>query len=87
MDRNKNGSSRADEFSCSILTRPSEALEQFRRGEITEDQYLEARIAQATRHLSGRVSGSKLKRIRTTLQRICADDPVLLAMKERVLRA
>jgi 2'-5' RNA ligase len=65
----------------------SEELNQLRRGELTEEQYFEARIAHATLHLNGRVSGRKLERIRTTLKRICASDPVLLAMRERVLRA
>lgn len=66
---------------------PSEELQRLRRGELTEEQYLEARIAQATLHLGGRVSGRKIERIRTTLKRVCASDPVILAMKERVLRA
>jgi len=65
---------------------PSDDLNRYRRSEITAEQYLEARIDQATLHLRGRVSSRKLERIRTIVRRMCSSDPAILAMKERLLR-
>lgn len=64
----------------------SEDFERFVRGDLSEAEYIEARIERATLHLRGRVSGRKLERIRAIVSETCASDPVFLAMKQRLLR-
>ncbi len=65
---------------------PSDELQRYRHGEISEAEYLAACVERATVHLRGRVSSRKLSRIREVVHELCATDPVLAAMKERVLR-
>lgn len=77
---------------CSSLTevscrpKPSETLLRYYSGEVTEEQYLEERINCATLHLRGKLSVRKFERIRRAVKRICATDPLFLAIKTRVLR-
>jgi hypothetical protein len=65
---------------------PSEDLARFRRGEMTEFEYLQARIDRAIQHLRGRVSLRRLNRIRRLVVQGCASDPVFVGLKERLLR-
>jgi hypothetical protein len=78
------------EKSCSVEDKPkklpSEDLERFQRGEITEEQYLEARIDVAIAHLHGRVSIKRLVMVREVVRDMLDNDPVLVAMREWVLR-
>jgi hypothetical protein len=65
---------------------PSQELQRYRAGEISEAEYLDACIERATQHLRGRVSPHRLGRIRELVGELCATDPVLDAMKARLLR-
>lgn len=53
---------------------------------MTQEQYLEERIILATAHLRGKISQRKFERIRRIVKRICASDPLFLAIKARVFR-
>jgi len=77
---------------CSTLTevsckpKPSETLLRYYCGEVTEAQYLDERMNRATVHLRGKLSQRKFERLRRAVKRICASDPLFLAIKARVLR-
>lgn len=73
--------------SRTLRSKVSDDLDRFRRGEMTEQEYLQARIDRATLHLRGRVSSHKLERIRKIVTEACASDPVLRAMRERLFRS
>jgi hypothetical protein len=47
------------------------------RGEITLDQYLDARVAQAVEHLNGKLSSEQLEFVKSTLREQLRTDPVL----------
>ena len=55
-------------------------LGRLERGEIGLDQYLEARVADATRHLEGRVSAEQLDFVKQTLRAELSSDPVLIEL-------
>jgi len=55
----------------------SDALVQFRQGELTFAEYLETRIELAVEHLRGRMSGDHLEIVRDVLRESLASDPVL----------
>jgi hypothetical protein len=59
------------------------ALERLGRGEISLDQYLDGRVAEAVEHLHGRVSPSQLDFVRAALRESLASDPVLVELVRR----
>ena len=65
---------------------PSEDLEQYRRGEITEDEYLQSRIEVAMTHLKGRVSAPRLAMLKEVIAQRLRTDPSLLEARMRLLR-
>ena len=65
---------------------PSEALERYRRGEITEAEYLQSRVEVATTHLKGRVSAQRLKILKEVMAQRLQTDPSLLEARSRLLR-
>lgn len=71
-----------EEVSC--RPKPSLALQRYYCGELTQEQYLEERIILATAHLRGKISQRKFERIRRIVKRICASDPLFLAIKARL---
>jgi hypothetical protein len=65
---------------------PSEDLQKYWRGEITQDEYLQTRLALAMAHVRGRVSNDNFEMIREVITDMLEEDPILVAMKERLLR-
>lgn len=58
-------------------------LERLERGEISFDQYLDGRVADAVRHLEGRASGAQIDFVRNALRESLAADPVLVELVRR----
>lgn len=65
---------------------PSEDLERYRRGEITEAEYLQRRIEVATTHLKGRVSTMRLAMLKEVISQRLQTDPSLLEARSRLFR-
>ena len=65
---------------------PSEDLERYRRGEITEAEYLQSRVEVATTHLKGRVSTQRLTILKEVIAQRLQTDPSLLEARSRLLR-
>jgi hypothetical protein len=65
---------------------PSDDLLRFQRGEIGEQEYLEARLDVAIAHLRNRLSTKRLVMVREVVRDMLDKDPVLIAMKDWVLR-
>jgi hypothetical protein len=59
------------------------ALERLSRGEITLDQYLDGRVAEAVRHLDGRVPPAQIDFVRAALRESLASDPVVVELVRR----
>ena len=65
---------------------PSEDLERYRRGEITEAEYLQSRIEVATTHLKGQVSPLRLTMLKEVIAQRLQTDPSLLEARSQLLR-
>ncbi|HEY8945124.1 MAG TPA: hypothetical protein VIM73_12725 [Polyangiaceae bacterium] len=63
--------------------RVSAALSGLQRGEISLDQYLDARVNEATSHLSGKVSAEQLDFVKQSLREQLTSDPVLVELVQR----
>ena len=61
---------------------PSE-LERLGRGEISLNDYLEARVGEATRHLSGKLTPEQLDFVKSSLRAELETDPVLIELVQR----
>jgi hypothetical protein len=61
----------------------SEALAGLERGELSLDQYLDVRSAEAVRHLDGKLSNEQLEFVKQTLREQLASDPVLVELVRR----
>jgi len=61
----------------------SDALRGLESGEISLDQYLDARTAEAVRHLDGKLSQEQLEFVKQTLREQLASDPVLIELVRR----
>ena|SRR5438552_5468229 len=59
------------------------ALERLGRGEISLDQYLDGRVADAVEHLEGRVPPAHIDFVRVALRESLASDPVLVELVRR----
>ena len=64
---------------------PSEELLRYRRGEITEAEYLAGRIEEATTHLKGRVSPERLAMLKEVITQRLETDPLLCEARARLL--
>jgi hypothetical protein len=62
---------------------PSSELSRLERGEIGLDAYLDARVTEATRHLSDRLAPEQLEFVRSTLRCELASDPTLVELVRR----
>jgi hypothetical protein len=75
-----------DPFAVSI-TAPtaavSDVLAALQRGEITLDQYVDARLIEATRHLDSHLDKDRINFVRDTLREHTATDPVLERLIQR----
>jgi len=67
--------------------RISAALSGLQRGEISLDQYLVARVAEATSHLSGKLSPEQLDFVKQSLREQLSSDPVLIELVQRTTGA
>jgi len=65
---------------------PSEDLERYRRGEITEAEYLQSRVEVATTHLKGQVSPLRLTMLKEVIAQRLQTDPSLLEARSQLLR-
>jgi hypothetical protein len=63
------------------------ALERLGRGEISVDQYLDVRVADAVQHLEGRVPAAQMDFIRSALRDSLAADPVVAELVRRATGA
>jgi hypothetical protein len=63
-------------------TTGSELLARVRAGEITREQYVEARVREATAHLKG-VPPSEIEALQQDLRDRCASDPLLQELIDR----
>jgi hypothetical protein len=61
----------------------SDALGRLERGEIALDDYLDARSAEAVRHLEGKLPAEQLEFVQQTLRDELATDPVLIELVRR----
>lgn len=59
------------------------ALSRLERGEIGLEQYLDARVVEATAHLAGRMTAEQLDFVKQTLRTELASDPVLIELLKR----
>jgi hypothetical protein len=62
---------------------PAGALARLERGEIQLEEYLDARVAEATAHLAGRMSAEQLEFVKQTLRVELSSDPVLVELLRR----
>jgi hypothetical protein len=62
---------------------PASALARLERGEIDLEQYLDARVAEATAHLAGKVTAEQLEFVQQTLRAELSSDPVLVELLRR----
>jgi hypothetical protein len=61
----------------------SAALERLQRGEIGVAEYLDTRVSEATKHLTGRVAPSELEFVQRALREQLSSDPVLAELVRR----
>ncbi len=61
----------------------SPALQKLERGEINIEEYLDTRVAEAVRHLEGRVSPTQVDFVKKTLREELSSDPVLVELVRR----
>ena len=61
----------------------SDTLGRLQRGELTLDAYLDARSAEAVRHLEGKLPPEQLEFVQQTLREQLASDPVLVELVRR----
>ena len=61
----------------------SDELARLHRGELSLDAYLDARSAEAVRHLEGKLSAEQLDFVRQSLREQLATDPVLTELVRR----
>ncbi len=74
---------RVGETSSSQPVTGSEDLARLSRGEISVDQYLDARVVQAVSHLAQKLSPAQLDYVRDTLREQLTTDPVLTELVRR----
>ena len=61
----------------------SEALEKLERGELSREEYLDVRVAEATAHLEGKLSADQLDFVKESLRTQLGTDPVLVELVRR----
>lgn len=65
----------------------TESLRRLEQGELTIDQYLDQRTADAVRHLEGRLSPEHIEFVRQSMREQLATDPVLVELVRRATGA
>jgi hypothetical protein len=61
----------------------SDALQALGRGDISLDEYLDTRVAEAVAHLAGQLSPEQLEFVQQTLREQLRTDPVLIELVRR----
>jgi hypothetical protein len=74
---------RAFEVEGTAETAPSGDLARLERGEIELSTYLDARVEEATRHLTASLSPAQLEFVKQTLRTELEGDPVLVELVRR----
>ena len=82
------GAERGETFAVPGSTRTEEAqavdaLARVTRGELGIDEYLNLQVAEATRHLDGKLPQEQLEFVRVTLREQLNTDPVLVELVRR----
>src|ERR1041384_5359784 len=77
------GARGTDKAEHASTTAAPTSLERLGRGEISLDQYLDGRVADAVRHLEGHVSGAQIEFVRSGLRESLASAPVLIELVRR----
>jgi hypothetical protein len=62
---------------------PSTLLERLEQGELSVDQYLDARVEEAVTHLDARLSPEQLEFVKSSLRAELETDPVLVELVSR----
>jgi hypothetical protein len=75
--------SREFEVEATPQSETTDELARLESGELTIDEYVGARAAQATQHLQGYLSQEQLHTIRTELEEQMKTDPVLARLVQR----
>lgn len=61
----------------------TDALSKLERGEISVDQYLDAKVSQAVQHLEGKLGPEQLDFVKSALREQLRTDPVLVELVRR----
>jgi hypothetical protein len=61
----------------------TDALGRLERGEISVDQYLDAKVGQAVEHLEGRLGSEQMEFVKSALREQLRTDPVLVELVRR----
>jgi len=69
------------------VTEPSDDLLKFKRGEITKDEYLQARLTLAMAHVCGALTTDNFELIREVITEKLETDPALVAVTAQFLGA
>lgn len=77
------GTFRVDPGASVEPTAGSEALDQLTRGELTLNEYVDLRVAEATVHLDGKLPTEQLEFVRDSLREQLGTDPVLVELVRR----
>lgn len=77
---------RADAGVAGVTPESSGLLERLERGELSVEQYLDERVAEAVAPLESRLSPEQLEFVRSSLRAELESDPVLIEMVQRATR-
>jgi hypothetical protein len=69
--------------SAPVASAGSSALSALDKGEISVDEYLDHKVAEATSHLQGKLNAEQLQFVTETLRAELSDDPVLVELVRR----
>jgi hypothetical protein len=69
--------------SSSVAPSEGDLVSRLQAGQLTKDEYLDLRAAQAVRHLEGQLPTEKIDVIRAALREQLNTDPLLIAMVRR----
>ncbi len=83
----KGESFRVDKAAGTEGVQATDPLGQLQRGDITLDQYLDSRVADAVQHLEGKLPPEHLDFVKQSLREQLGSDPVLIELVRRTTGA
>jgi len=83
----KGDSFRVDKGAAAERVQGTDPLGQLQRGDITLDQYLDARVTDAVQHLQGKLPPEQLDFVKQSLREQLGSDPVLVELVRRTTGA